>query len=521
MKSGTLFYIHRYPFVFMIKNVFKGIIYSKAICVSSTILLICFFSNTVSAQTVKNLTLFESITLASDSSLQAFRAKNLYQARFWEFHAYKAGRLPALTLKMTPIQYNRDFTKRYDSENNIDVYRQQESLFSYGNLALTQNLDATGGTFFVDSELGYMRNFGHSTYTQFTTVPFRIGYSQALFGFNSFKWEKQIEPLKYEEAKKQFLYQKEEISETVIQYFFALAMAQVDYNLAKDNAASTDTLYTIGQERQKIAAISQADLLTLRLDAINARNSLKNAELDHKKAKYDFVSFLNLDKDVDVTLELPEAPSQVEVSLENALQYVRENNPDYLYNKKQVLEAEREVEKTRKSVLFDASIYASIGFNQVANSFGDAYYRPLRQDIASVGLTIPLLDWGVRKGKANMAKNNLNVVQTTVQQNELSLDQEVRITVNDLDIQLDMIASAQEASDLANMAYNAVKERFIIGKADINSLTLSQNRQKEAQRNYINTLKNYWQNYYKLRKLTLYDFENQSSLSFIFDLMHQ
>lgn len=487
----------------------------------AAILLICFLHYTATAQMPRQLNLSKSIALASDSSLQAFRSKNMYQARFWEYHSFKAGRLPSLSLKMTPVQYNRDFTKRYDSENNIDVYRRQQSLYSYGNLALSQNLDLTGGTFFLDSELGYMRNFGDNKYTQYTTVPFRVGYAQALFGFNNAKWEKQIEPLKYEEAKKQFLYDREEISETAIQYFFNLAMAQADYNLAKDNAASSDTLYNIGLERQKIAALSQADLLTLRLDAINAKNSLKNAEVGLKKANYDFVSFLNLDKDVTVSLELPEVSRKIDVPLESALKYVRENHPDYLYNQQQILEAKREVEKTKKQTLFDANFSASIGFNQVASNFRDAYDKPLQQDLVSIGLTIPILDWGVRKGKANMARNNLKVAQISVQQKELSLDQEVRITVNDFDIQLDMIASALEASDLSNMAYNATKQRFIIGKADINSLTLSQSRQREAQRNYINTLRNYWQNYYKLRKLTLYDFEHQASLSYIFDTMHQ
>ncbi|WP_118194488.1 TolC family protein [Albibacterium indicum] len=484
------------------------------------ILIFGLFCNSAIAQKTEILSLSESIGLAADSSLQSFRAKNLYQAGYWEYHAYKAGRLPTLSLTMTPIQYTRDFTRRYDSENNIDVYRRQQSLFSYGNLSLAQNIDVTGGTVFVDSELGYMRNFGASTYTQFTSVPIRVGYSQALFGFNSFKWEKKIEPLKYEEAKKQYLFDREEISETVIEYFFNLALAQAEYDLAKDNVLSTDTLYNIGKQRQQIASISQADLLTLRLDAINAQNTLKNAEVELKKAKYSFVSYLNLDKETDVVLELPEVPRKLDISLEKALEYAKNNNPNYLANQQQVLEAEREVDQTKKSTLFDASLSASVGFNQIANNFADAYYQPLRQDLVSISLTVPLVDWGVRKGKANMARNNLGVAQITFQQEELSLDQEVRITLNDFEIQLDMIASAQEASDLANMAYEATKARFIIGKADINSLTLAQNRQKEAQSNYISTLRYYWQNYYKLRKLTLYDFEKQEPLTYQFDVMH-
>lgn len=48
-------------------------------------------------------------------------------------------------------------------------------------------------------------------------------------------------------------------------------------------------------------------------------------------------------------------------------------------------------------------------------------------------------------------------------------------------------------------------------------LTLSLNRQQEAQKNYIQALQNYWLNYYKIRKLTLHDFESGMSLSDRFD----
>ena len=64
------------------------------------------------------------------------------------------------------------------------------------------------------------------------------------------------------------------------------------------------------------------------------------------------------------------------------------------------------------------------------------------------------------------------------------------MTVGDFNVQQNLIASAEEALDIAIMAYNETKQRFMIGKADINSLTLSLNRQQEAQRNYITALQN-------------------------------
>lgn len=468
------------------------------------------------AQSV-SLNLSRSIEIACDSSLQAFSSQNLYLARYWEYRTFKAARLPSLTLNTTPFQYNRDITKRYDSQTNMDIYRSQQSLYSSANLSITQNFDLTGGTFFIDSELGFLRTFGEDIFNQYTAIPIRIGYSQNLFGFNSFKWEKKIEPLKYEKAKRQFLYSKEEISESTIQGFFNLAMAQKEYDLALEHVASADTLYRIGQERQQIAAVSQADLLTLKLDAVNARNSLQNSEMNLKRTMFSFASFLNIDKETQITLELPDQPQALGITVDMALSLAKENNPDYLGYKQELLEAKRSVDQMKKSSNFSANLSASIGFNQAAESLPGAYRNLQQQDILQISLSIPIVDWGIRKGKVNMAKNNLNVTKISIQQRLVELEQDIIMTVEDFNIQQNLIASAKEAMKLADAAYSATKERFIIGKADINSLTLSQDRQNVAQKNYISALYNYWLSYYKIRKLTLYDFEKNETLSFMFD----
>ncbi|NDV81667.1 TolC family protein [Bacteroides sp. 51] len=478
------------------------------------ILFIWFaYSLSVGAQEKLRLSLQRTIALANDSSLEAFRTENMYLAGYWEYRTYRANRLPSLKLNMTPAQYNRDFTKRYDSENNVDVYRSQRNFYAYGNLAIQQNFDLTGGTFFLDTELAYLRSFGGSKATQYTSVPIRLGYSQSLVGYNAFKWERKIEPLKYEKVKKEFIYNTENVSEKATTYFFALAMAQVEYKLAKDEVASSDTLYKMGMQRHRIASISQADLLTLKLDHINARNRLQNAAIAIKRAMFSLASFLNMPKDTEIELDLPGRPRDMVIPVDEALVYARENNPDFLELKQNILEAERNVDKTKKESRFNASINASIGYNQSANTFNDVYHKPMRQELVAVSVSIPLVDWGVRKGKYNMARNNLNVVKTSAQQEEISIEEEVTMTVNDFNIQQSLIISAEEAMELSIMAYNETRQRFVIGKTDINSLTLSLNRQQEAQRNYISALQNYWFNYYKIRKLTLHDFETGISLS--------
>lgn len=479
--------------------------------------VVLHFPRVLAQPTHIELDLLKTVQLANDSSLSAFRAKNSYMASHWEYRSFKADRLPSLSLYLTPVSYNRDYIRRYDSEQNIDIYRRQQSLYSYGNLAAQQNLDITGGTFFIDSELGYIRNLGDQTYSQYSSVPLRVGYRQSLIGYNPFKWEKRIAPVKYEKAQKELIHQLEQTAETASGYFFDLAMAQAEYELALENVTSSDTLYRIGEQRHKIASIGQADLLTLRLDRVNARNSLQNAEINLKRRMFALAAYLNLEKDTRITLKLPGYPREVIITEDEALMLAKENNPQYLDSEQQILQTEQTVERAKIESWFNAGLSASVGFNQVAESFGDAYRNPLQQDIVSLTLSIPLVDWGVRKGRYNMAKSNLNITRLTTQENEIRLEEDVIMTVGDFTIQQHLIRSAEEAMELAKLAYEQTRERFIIGKADINSLTLSTNRRQEAQRNYISALKNYWQSYFKIRKLTLYDFEKQAPIADTFD----
>lgn len=453
------------------------------------------------------LTLDDAISIAADSSLSAIRAHSSYLSGYWEYRAFRAERLPSLSLNLTPAQYNRRIIQRYDSGSDRDVYRTQQSYYASGGLSIKQNVDWTGGTLYVDANLDYLRYFGADTYSQFTSVPFRIGYSQSLVGYNAFKWDKLIEPLKFERKQKELTYDMEKVSEEAITYFFSLAQAQAEHELAVKNLASCDTLCAIGRERHRIAAISKADLLTLELDVVNARNTLRNSEITLKRAMFQLASFLNMEKEQQMRITLPERPSFNAISVDEALVRARANNPQFLTLKQNILESRRTVDRTRKESYFNVSVNASVGFNQVADNFSDVWRNLLQQDMVAVSVSIPLVDWGVRKGRYNMARNNLSVVETSARQSEQSIEEEVIMTVNDFNVQGGIIRSAEEARKLAESAYEETRARFIIGRSDINSLSLALNRKDAAQKNYIAALKNYWLSYYKIRRLTLFDFE--------------
>lgn len=466
----------------------------------------------VSSPRTLTLTLSQSIEMANDSSLNILRAQNSYLYSYWQYRSFRAGRLPSLSLSLKPVSYSRYITKRYNYQENIEVFRPQKSFGAGGELELSQNIDFTGGRIYVNTSLDYMREFGDVNYTQYSTTPIRIGYSQSLIGFNDLKWDRKIEPMHFDLGQKRLISDMEDIAISAVSHFFELVLAQANLDIAERLKISADSLLIIGQRRYAIAAITKAELLTIQLDALNASNSLENAAISKKKAMTALAVFLNLDRDTEIATEVPELPAEINVNIAEAIQYAKDNNPSVMDKNIYVVEQERAVKRLKVENMFNASVNASVGFNQHAPNLRGSYANLMDQELVNVTVSIPLVDWGVRKGRLNKAVNNLNIANIDAERAVQDLEEDITTVVNDFNTYRQLIASSEEALEIANAAYSQIQSRFIIGKADVNDVMLAGTRRQQAQTNYIQALKSYWINYYNLRKLTLFDFESGKSL---------
>jgi hypothetical protein len=52
----------------------------------------------------------------------------------------------------------------------------------------------------------------------------------------------------------------------------------------------------------------------------------------------------------------------------------------------------------------------------------------------------------------------------------------------------------------------------VIGRIDVDQLYLAQNEKDQALLAYVQALKGYWGAYYRLRRVTLYDFEKGAGI---------
>lgn len=476
------------------------------------VIIFVLIAATASSQEL-TLTLPQVIELAKDSSLTAFRYKNMYLASYWNFRTFKANRLPSLSLDIEPIVYNRQLVARYDSENDIDIYRQQKSYSASAGLTLTQNFDPLGGTFYVSTSLDYLRGFGDKTFNQYTAVPFIIGYRHNSFGYNQFKWDRKIEPMKFEKAKQEYLYNTELIAIQAVQYFFQLALSQAQYENAVAQKAKCDSLLIIGQMKFKIASITKSDLMTLQLDVLNAQNSIATAEVNVRRNMLRLTSFLGLDRNIKLSLVLPDNPPEISIDLDRAINLMHQNNYMILEKMQSVSEAEMNLDRIRKSNRLSAGVSASVGYNQEAEKLPDAYKNPMRRDVVSVSISVPLLDWGVRKGQKNQAANTLDIAKIEQAQKMDELEQNVINSIGELQTRYALLTTAVEALTLARDVYDQNVLNFQNGSCDITTLSASQSRLQSAQNQYITTMSDYWSCYYDIRSQTLFDFINNSPLN--------
>ena len=463
------------------------------------------------------ISLEEILTIARINSLDVFKAKRQYEVNHWSFRSYKSSILPKVDLKIEPLNYNRSIVERYDSEQNIDVFRQQQVLSSYAYLSLNQKIRATGATVFINSSFDRIMNFGDEEYLNYIVSPIRIGFNQPLMAFNEFKWDHKTEPVKYSLAKKKYLNNLAQLQLKAFSLFFNWALDSNRVAIAKENNLSATKLFKIGKKRYEIGAIEKDDILNLELELFNSETNLTKLEKGLEKAEVDLMIFLRKNQWNYSAPKLPELISNLHIDISQANELAKINNPDLLNLKLKRIVGNRDLDRAIKENRFDLSLIASYGLNQQGGDIQDVYSSFLDQQMIAIQMNIPILDWGERKGNIKMAKTNKEVVNIEIQQEGEKLKQEISLKVTDFNLQEQLVLGDLRSKEISRESYEVTQKRFLSGSVDLLKLTSARKSWQAASETYIQSLYNYWKFYYEVQQLTLFDFINNKALEANFE----
>ncbi len=475
-------------------------------------ILFIFHINAFATLPVKHFTLEDVVKEARERSPDALAARHRYRGSYWQYRSFQAGYLPHLTFDATLPSLDRSISA-ITLPDGSDAFIQRSLATSSSNLSITQTIGLTGGQIFVNSGLQRIDLIKEDELvTSYLSTPVNIGLQQPVFAYNPYRWERKIEPVRYREARQRYIEDLERISLTVTGLFFDLLMAQINVEINKTDLKNNDTLYQIAKGRYSLGRIAENELLQMELNYLNSLSALEQSEINREAALFRFRSYLAMEGDEEIILIPPEHVTDLKIDPQKALAKAKSNRSDILAFERQRIEAESEVHRAKADSRFNANLYALYGLTQSADEFAEAYSSPLDRQQLIFGIRIPLVDWGVSKGKVKMAESNLELVNTNIDQALNDFEYEIYLRVLEFNRLKDQLEIAAKTDTIATKRYEVTRQRFLIGNIGILDLNIAYQEKDRATQNYLLALFNYWRGFYEIRKITLYDFVEEQSI---------
>ncbi|MCF8224828.1 MAG: TolC family protein [Bacteroidales bacterium] len=451
------------------------------------------------------LSLRNVIDLAVSQSSAIKYAQNTNVNAYWRYKNFLTRFRPQLVLTGDLPKFENTNSPITQPDGSIKFQRIQR-LSSSANLALNQNIARTNTSIFAATS-AYGINDIRSGDQEFSGSPFYIGFYQPIFQYNWAKWYKRTAPLEYERSQRDYLETIEEISHRATSYFFSYLRIQTNYNLAESNLKNSMSNLDIAEVRRELGTISENDYSRIRLSVLNAQKSVRNADMDLRNADFALKSYINLDQNAKIELIIPLDMTLYHIDPDKALKEANENKDDVIQFKSRLLYAERELEQAKRDNSLSATLSGSYGLSNSSEVLGGVYKNPEQQQYVKLSVSIPILDWGRSASQVKLAESQRELVVYDVERDKKDFERRVVVQVERFNLLKEQLKTAEEADKVAENGYKIAQRKFQNGEISITELNISLSDRESAKRDYIRSIENYWESYFYIRILTLYDFE--------------
>ena len=466
------------------------------------------------------MTLEEVIGVARAGSVPALQAKAAFVSDYWAWRSYQASRLPSLSLYGTLGSFDRSLRLLQNYETGEMVYTSNYNMENSLGLRMRQNIPFTGGTLSLYTDLTRIDQFASGGKTWYAQ-PVTLSYSQPLFAYNQFKWDKLISPKEYERAKRTYLESMEDVTLKAVDRFFGVMEAQKLYDVSRTNYDNTTQMLRIARERLSLGSVTRDEYLQLELRQLSDSIAVNENHVALREARLHLNSLLGLDETREVEPVLEEELPAVLMDYGFVLDKASENASFPLDNAINLLNAESAIAKAKASRGITMQLNARFGLSKTAPELQGVYRDLLDQEVVGLTFTVPILDWGEGKGRVKKAEAAAEVVKAQVEQAENDRRISLYTAVGQFNNQRQLCDVSRRAAAIAQERYALVMERFRSGKASVTDLNTARTESDSAIQKYIRDISSFWSYYYTLRKLTLYDFLSGEDLTVDYDEMTQ
>lgn len=474
-----------------------------------TCIIMMFLSLNIYGQNV--LSLSSAIAMAQERSYDAMVAKLNYMSQYWSYRSFRAELLPSVNLYGNLLQFDRSMVETRNFDDGRISYVENNSMSNSLSLSVDQNIVALGGKLSVQSYLYKLDQYSYDK-TTYNSRPIRLSYTQPLRSFNTLKWQKKTEPLKYEQAKRAYLEAMEDVGIQVVSLFFNVLSAQSLYKQSLANKKDREYLYEIAKKRHVLGTVTKSEILQLELSILNADVEVANNLLTLDNCKFSLFSYLRVANYTDIELLPPYTISDKKIIVNDVVEKALSNSSHNMQQQISILEVQKSLAQAKANKGLQMQLSSEIGFNRTADTFKGAYSGLKDNEIIGVSVSLPIFDWGVSRGRVKMAEADLEAAKTRVEQSHETYLQALKMCVMQYNAQASQCKNALRALDIADERYDITKRRFEAGAISVTDLNTAQQEADAARSQYIELLKSYWNNFYLIQKETLYDWERNRNI---------
>lgn len=459
------------------------------------------------------LTLDQYIRYAQQNSLAAKAARSNYESRKWKYQAVKADILPQVNFMVSGPGLVREINSITQPDGS-EIFREQSQLLSWGNLSVDQKIPITGGNLSLSSGINRIDILGDQSTYYWRTTPVQLSFTQPLFQHNDMKWQQLLEEMRYQQSDSRFKEDMEDISIQVTQRFFDLYIAEMNLKNSRFNLEVNDTMYQLSLGRFQVGKIAENDLLQTELNLLNSQNELESATLSYLEAMEQLKISIGFYEDGNLKISVPDEIYEINANYEILLNQAMQNRSDITSFEIQDIEAERAINRAKNNNDFSANLTASFGLNQTANEINEALNNLLDRERVNLTLQIPVFNWGKGEAEVFSAIEEKNRITNNITESKKNFEIEIKYAALRFNQLGKLVKVAAKADTVASKRFEVAKMRYLIGKIDLNTFFIAQREKDSALRNYIQTLRDYWTSYRRLRRLTLYDIIENRKISY-------
>jgi outer membrane protein TolC len=461
----------------------------------------------------QTLSLQEAIQLAQQQGPLAQVARSMRDAARFRDNAFNARLRPQLFLSGNAANLNHGINPITLPDGSTQFIGQSQNQTNF-SLGFRQAIPATGGTISIGSAVSRIDEFGGTAASKlYSTSPVVVTIQQDLFRPRDVVWNERVQSLTAVVAERGYLEAREDVAGNTADAFFNLYSQQKTLANAEANVAVNDTLYTLNKGRYEVGKIGENDLLKSELQLLRARAAVDDARLARDRAEAALRRIIAYPEGQSFSIVTPDAIPTVDADPELAVQEALKNASAMQQNELDNVTAKREINAAKLNNRFNASILGSFGFNQTASALGQSYQSPLGKQSLTVGVNLPMLQWGAGRADVESARAD---EQRTIANNKIRRDglaEDARFSALALQQAQRNILLAAKADTVATKQFEVARNRYIIGKISNTDLYTAQDQKDAAVLAYVQALRNYWTAYYHLRRVTLYDFATKREMA--------